>query len=168
MPASAGTDARTAVISAAEGIPLYARELASAGAGVMPASITDAVLARAAGVTTQARAVIDQVSVADGGMSHELLAATVTLSEARLLAAAREAVDSGLLASSGDGYSFTHALIRQVIYAQLLPGERRRLHRRFAGVLAGWPGSDPGLLARHWQLAGLPRSRGRRRCGGRT
>jgi DNA-binding CsgD family transcriptional regulator len=156
MPASASADARTAVISAAEGIPLYARELASAGAGVMPASITDAVLARAAGVTTQARAVIDQVSVADGGMSHELLAATVTLSEARLLAAAREAVDSGLLASSGDGYSFTHALIRQVVYAQLLPGERRRLHRRFAGVLAGWPGSDPGLLARHWQLAGCP------------
>ena len=156
MPATASADARAAVISAAEGIPLYARELASAGAGVLPASITDAVLARAAGVTTATRAVIDQVSVADGGMSHELLAATVALSEERLLAAAREAVDSGLLASSGDGYSFTHALIRQVIYAQLLPGERRRLHRRFAGVLADWPGSDPGLLARHWHLAACP------------
>ena len=156
MPATASADARAAVISAAEGIPLYARELASAGAGVLPASITDAVLARAAGVTTVTRAVIDQVSVADGGMSHDLLAATAALSEARLLAAAREAVDSGLLASSGDGYSFTHALIRQVIYAQLLPGERRRLHRRFAEVLADWPGSDPGLLARHWQLAACP------------
>ena len=69
MPAEASADARAAVISASEGNPLYARELASAGPGLMPASITDAVLAKAAGVTPQARAVIDQVSVADGGMS---------------------------------------------------------------------------------------------------
>ena len=156
MPADASEDAKAAVISAAEGIPLYARELATASPAVVPASITDAVLAKAAGVPAQARAVIDQVSVADGGMSHGLLAATVTLPEARLLAAARAAVDSGLLASDGDGYAFTHTLVRQVIYAQILPGERRRLHRRLAAALADQPGSDPGLLARHWHLAGSP------------
>ena len=122
----------------------------------MPASITDAVLAKAAGLPDEARAVIDQLCVADGGMSHELLAATVTLTEARLLAAARAAVDSGLVAAAGDGYSFTHTLVRQVIYAQLLPGERHRAHRRLAAALADRPGSDPGLLARHWQLAGSP------------
>jgi DNA-binding CsgD family transcriptional regulator len=152
MPA--GPDARAAVISAAEGNPLYARELASAGPGRMPASITDAVLARADAVDPPTRALIDQVSVADGGMSHELLAATVTLPEADMLAAARAAVESGLLTSDGEGYTFGHALIRQVIYTQILPGERRLLHRRLAEALAGWPGSDPGLLARHWHLAG--------------
>ncbi len=156
MPADASADAKAAVITAAEGNPLYARELASAGRAMVPASITDAVLAKAAGVTAQARALIEQVSVADGGMSHELLAATSTLSEARLLAAARAAVASGLIASSGDGYCFTHTLIRQVIYAQIIPGERRRLHRRLAGLLADRPGSEPGLLARHWHLAGCP------------
>ena len=156
MPADASADAKAAVITAAEGNPLYARELASAGRATVPASITDAVLAKAAGVTAQARALIEQVSVADGGMSHELLAATSTLSEARLLAAARAAVASGLIASSGDGYCFTHTLIRQVIYAQIIPGERRRLHRRLAGLLADRPGSEPGLLARHWHLAGCP------------
>ena len=154
MPADAGQDARAAVISAAEGIPLYARELATVGPGQVPASITDAVLAKAAGLPDEPRAVIDQLCVADGGMSHDLLAATVTLTEARLLAAARAAVGSGLVATTGDGYSFTHTLVRQVIYAQLLPGERRRAHRRLATALADRPGSDPGLLARHWQLAG--------------
>ena len=168
MPADAGAEATARVISAAEGNPLYARELASAGPVLMPASIADAVLAKAVGVPAQARAVIDQVSVADGGLSHELLAATVPLSETRLLAAARAAVDSGLLVPDGDGYSFTHTLIRQVIYAQILPGERRRLHRRLAEVLAGRPGSDPGLLAQHWHLAGLPGSRGRPRSPGGT
>ena len=60
------------------------------------------------------------------------LAAAVRLPERRLLAAAREAVGTGLLAATADGYAFTHTLIRQVIYAELLPGERRRLHRRLA------------------------------------
>ncbi len=154
LPRGTGTESRAAVITAAEGNPLYARELASAGPGRLPASITDAVLAKADGVTAQTRALVDQVSVADGGMSHELLAATVTLPEDDMLPAVRAAVDAGLLVSDGDGYAFGHALIRQVIYAQILPGERRLLHRRLAEALADRPGSDPGLLARHWHLAG--------------
>jgi len=156
MPAGASPESRAAVISAAEGNPLYARELANAGPGGMPASITDAVLARAADLTPEVRALIDQVSVADGGTSHDLLAATLALPEARMLAAARAAVDSGLLVSDGEGYTFGHALIRQVIYAQVLPGERRRLHRRLAEAFADRPGADPGLLARYWHLAGCP------------
>ena len=87
------------------------------------------------------RLLFDQVSVADGGMSHELLAVTVKLSDARLLAAVRAAVESGLLASTGDGYSFAHALIRQVVYAQILPSKRALLHRRLAEVLADRPDS---------------------------
>ena len=156
MTAEASADARTAVITAAEGNPLYARELASAGSGLMPASITDAVLAKAADLTPAARELIDQVSVADGGMSHDLLTATVTLPEDHMLGAIRAAVDSGLLVMDGEGYAFGHTLIRQVIYGQILPGERRRLHRRLAAALAERPGSDPGLLARHWHLAGSP------------
>jgi len=156
MPAGAGPDQVAAVVAAADGNPLYARELAYADPGAAPASITDAVLARAAALAAPARAVVDQVSVADGGMSHDLLAATVRLPEKRLLAAARAAVESGLLSAAGDGYSFPHALIRQIIYAQILPGERQHLHRGLAEALAGRPGSDPGLLARHWQRGGSP------------
>jgi class 3 adenylate cyclase/tetratricopeptide (TPR) repeat protein len=156
MPAGADPDQVAAVVAAAEGNPLYARELANTDPGGSPASIADAVLAKASALTAQARAVVDQVSVADGGVSHELLAATVQLSEADLLGAARAAVDSGLLASNGDRYSFTHALIRQVIYTQLLPGDRSLLHRHLAEALAGRPDSDSGLLARHWYLAGAP------------
>jgi DNA-binding CsgD family transcriptional regulator len=154
LPRGTSAESRAAVITAAEGNPLYARELASAGPGRMPASITDAVLAKAAGLTPEARTLIDQVSVADGGMSHDLLAATVALPEASMLPAVRAAVDAGLLVSDGDGYAFGHALVRQVVYAGILPGERRFLHRRLAEALAGRPGANPGLLARHWHLAG--------------
>jgi class 3 adenylate cyclase len=82
LPADAASaDRVAAVVGAADGNPLYAGELAQAGPGALPASITDAVLAKAAGLTTQARTVVDQVCVADGGMSHELLAAAVPLPE---------------------------------------------------------------------------------------
>jgi DNA-binding CsgD family transcriptional regulator len=154
MPADAGQDRVAAVIAAAEGNPLYAMELANAGPCGPPASIADAILARASGVSAAARGVVDQVCVADGGMSHELLAATVRLPEKSLLECTREAATAGLLAATGDRYAFPHTLIRQVLYDQLLPGERRRLHRRLAGALAADPGSDPGRLARHWHLAG--------------
>jgi DNA-binding CsgD family transcriptional regulator len=154
MPAGTGADRMAAVISAADGNPFYAMELASAGPGGPPASIADTMLARASGISPAARAVVDQVSIADGGMSHELLAATTQLPEKRLLACAREAVAAGLLTTACDAYAFPHSLIRQVLYAQLLPGERRRLHRRLAEELAADPDSDPGRLARHWHLAG--------------
>jgi class 3 adenylate cyclase len=156
MPAGASPDHMSAVVAAAHGNPLYALELAHADPGGSPVSITDAVLAKASALSAQTREVIDQVSVADGGMSHELLAATVKLSEASLFTVAQAGIDSGLLVTTGDGYAFTHALVRQVIYAQILPGKRRLLHRRTAEALAGQPGSDPGLLARHWQRAGVP------------
>jgi DNA-binding CsgD family transcriptional regulator len=156
VPEGSGPDPVAAVVRAAEGNPLYALELAGSGARVPPASITEAVLAKAAGVAPSVRAVVDQVCVADGGMSHELLAATVPLDEDELLAAAREAVSRRLLAATADGYAFPHDLIRQVFYGQLLPGERRRLHRRVADALAARPEPDPALLALHWQLADCP------------
>ena len=156
MPAGARPDQVSAVVAAADGNPLFAKELADADPGGPPASIADAVLAKASALTAQARAVVEQVSVADGGMSGELLAATVKLSGARLLTAVRAAVDSGLLAPAGDGYSFTHALIREVVYTRTLPSQRSLLHRRLAEALDGRPDSDPGLLSRHWHRAGCP------------
>jgi DNA-binding CsgD family transcriptional regulator len=154
MPAGSSADRLAAVIAAAEGNPLYARELARAGPEEPPASIAAAVLARLAELPAAARAVVEQICVADGGMSHELVAAASGLPEEGLLGSLHQAVAAGLLVPSGDSYALPHALIRQVLYRQLLPGERRRLHRRLADALAGLPGADPGRLAQHWYLAG--------------
>jgi len=156
LPADAGAERRAAVVRAADGNPLYAEELASAGQHWPTASIAGAVLARAAVLAAPARAVADQVCVADGGMSHDLLVAALAIPERRLLTATRQAVASGLLVAAGDGYAFRHALIQQVLYSELLPGERRRLHRRLAEALAAQARCDPARLAQHWNLAGCP------------
>lgn len=41
-----------------------------------------------------------------------------------------EAVASGLLREEGTGYALIHTLLRQALYEELLPGQRRRLHER--------------------------------------
>ena len=156
LPAGARADRLAEVVSAAAGNPLYAQELATAGPDGPPPSITDAVLARAAGLPEAARAVVDQVCVADGGMPHELLAATVPFGETQLLTAVRQAVGSGLLVPTGNGYAFSHELIRQTLYDHLLPGERQLLHRSLATALATRPGVSAGSLAQHWHRAGCP------------
>src|SRR5579871_1603885 len=60
MPPGARPGQVTAVVAAADGNPLFARELASADPGGPPASITDAVLAKASVLTAQARAVVSK------------------------------------------------------------------------------------------------------------
>lgn len=156
VPAGTSPDQVAAVVRAAEGNPLYALEMAATGEHRPPASIADAVLARAAGLAPQVRALVDQVCVMDGGMPHDLLAATVALPEDALLAAAREAVARRLLVPAADGYAFGHALIRRVFYNELLPGERRRLHHRLASALAARGELDQARLALHWRLADRP------------
>ena len=182
LPADAASEDRVAaMVGAADGNPLYARELAHAGPQALPASISDAVLAKTAGLTAQARAVVDQICVADGGMSHELLAAAIPLPEKRLLASARQAVASGLLVPVTDGYAFNHTLTRQVLYADLLPGQRRSPAppsrggpRRAAGLRprAAGPALAPGQLAgAGWaggRAGGAPSGRGTRLPGGRA
>jgi hypothetical protein len=61
----------------------------------------------------------------------------------------------------GDGDEFRHALLREVAYADLLPGERARLHGEVAAAVAAHPGWADGAgatvaaeLAHHWEAAG--------------
>ncbi|MDV9174337.1 AAA family ATPase, partial [Streptomyces sp. W16] len=144
-----------AVVSAAGGNPLYARELVRAAPHWPPPAIVEPVLARTSRCAASVREVIDQITVADGAMSHELLAATLHRPEDTLLVPVRNAVGLGLLVTTDDGYAIPHGLVRGILYADLLPGERRLLHRRYATALAGRKGrSEPALLAHHWHRAG--------------
>jgi DNA-binding CsgD family transcriptional regulator/tetratricopeptide (TPR) repeat protein len=75
----------------------------------------------------------------------------------------REALAHQLLVTrpAEDGYEFRHALLREVAEADLLPGERARLHASYARALTDQPeltDVEPavlaGELAVHWDAAG--------------
>ncbi|MET8855564.1 AAA family ATPase [Streptomyces sp. NPDC004579] len=133
------------IVERAEGNAFYAEELLAALPGddspvspAMPSGLADVLLIRIEQLTDTAQQVLRTAAVAGRRVEHELLRDAVQLPEDELESALREAVGHQLLVPGGDAtYSFRHALTREAVYADLLPGERVRLHSRFAGLLAG-------------------------------
>jgi DNA-binding CsgD family transcriptional regulator len=147
------------------GNAFLAEELVAAGErGVLvPATVQSLVLARIAGLTEPARNLLQLAAVAGVRVGHGLLAAAGDLGDDVVLAAARELAENHLLVAdrSGDGYTFRHALTREAVYDDLLPGERQRHHRAVARALTdepalgrptGWAVTE--AVAEHWFAAG--------------
>ena len=151
-----------------EGNAFFAEELlavAHHGDGRnLPPSLENVLLSRLQVLPEDTQATLRIVAAACGRMEPELLAAVSELPEVDLLAALRAAVAHQVLVPdpSTETYAFRHALTQEALYAELLPGERTRLHAAFARVLtqrpdlAGANGLAPALLAHHWGRAHDP------------
>ncbi|MGX5654940.1 ATP-binding protein, partial [Geodermatophilus nigrescens] len=151
---AAGVDDRTVddVVARAEGNAFYAEELLAAGlAGeTLPWALTDVLLARVEQLSPAAQQVLRGVAVAGRRVRHELLSAVGGPSDGDLERALAEAVHSHLLVVDPDGaYRFRHALLREAVLADLLPGERVRLHAAVAAHLAAVPGAGTAAERAH-------------------
>ncbi|MEU5182532.1 AAA family ATPase [Streptomyces longwoodensis] len=129
------------IVERAEGNAFYAEELVAAtgseGGGV-PSGLADVLLIRVEQLSDTAQQVLRTAAVAGRRVEHDLLREAVGLPDDALESALREAVGHQLLvAGERDTYSFRHALAREAVYGDLLPGERARLHGAFARLLAG-------------------------------
>jgi DNA-binding CsgD family transcriptional regulator len=138
------------VISRAEGNAYYAEELLAAAGGpgspaggaALPAGLADLLLARVERLPASAQRVLRAAAVAGRHVDDELVLRAGGLTVAEYEEAIRAAVAQQLLvpdpscADSGQGLAFRHALLREAIYADLLPGERTRLHGQLAELLA--------------------------------
>ncbi|MGH3403497.1 MAG: ATP-binding protein, partial [Streptosporangiaceae bacterium] len=131
------------------------------GAGDLPPSLRDVLLSRVDALSEDAQRLLRVVSVAGRTVSDELLAAVAGTAEAELYAALREAIGNHLLliGPGGRGYAFRHALTRDAVYEDVLPGERVRLHAAYAEALTRDPrladdeAALPAALAYHWYAA---------------
>ena len=84
-----------------------------------------------------AQQVLRAAAVAGRRADDELVQAASGLVSAEYEAAVREAVTQQLLVPDGtEGYVFRHALLREAVYGDLLPGERTRLHGTMSALLA--------------------------------
>ena len=80
----------------------------------------------------------------------------VTQSDEETLDATIERAEAVHLVSawaSGEGFRFTHALIREALYEGVSATRRRRLHRQIGEVLAASPSPSPDAVAYHFQQA---------------
>ncbi|WP_129311294.1 helix-turn-helix transcriptional regulator [Streptomyces sp. L2] len=141
------------IVERAEGNAFYAEELvAAAGAdsGGLPSGLADVLLIRVEQLPDTAQRVLRTAAVAGRRVGHDLLRDAAGLPEDALESALREAVGRQLLVpGAGDTYSFRHALIREAVYADLLPGERSRLHGAYARLLTARGGEETAAERAH-------------------
>jgi len=140
------------IVTRAEGNPYYGEELLAAGTdqtgmgrpgSVLPTGLAALLLARFEQVSATAQQVLRAGAVAGRHAEEDIIRGASGLSSDEFEQGIREAVAHQLLVPDGtQGYTFRHALIREAIYGDLLPGERTRLHARFAELLA-----DPERIA---------------------
>jgi DNA-binding CsgD family transcriptional regulator/tetratricopeptide (TPR) repeat protein len=155
-----------AVFARSEGNPFFTEELLGAiraGSGALPPTLRDLLRGRVQALPELARQVLGVVAVAGRRVPHRLLAAVADLDDQPLVQALRAAVADQLLVTrpDQDGYQLRHALLTEVIEADLVPGERARLHAAYARALTEQPelaDAVPAVAAAevavHWDAAG--------------
>src|ERR1700761_1948685 len=149
-----------AIYERAQGNPLFTEELLAGGGecDAAPDTLADLLLQAVRRLPEDAQEVLRVASAGSGVTSDALLAQVTGHDASKLTAAIRPAVAANVLVTSGDGYSFRHALIQEAVHADLLPGEHAAVHTRFARAID----TDPALVpagradiekAHHWYSA---------------
>ena len=132
------------IVARAEGNAYYAEELLAAFVDgdpaerrSLPAGLAALLLSRVEQLSDAAQRVLRAAAVAGRRADDELVRAASGLAADEYEAAVREAVTHQLLVpDSTEGYVFRHALLREAVYGDLLPGERTRLHATMSSLLA--------------------------------
>ncbi|HEX4491394.1 MAG TPA: AAA family ATPase [Acidimicrobiia bacterium] len=148
-----------------EGNPFFTEEIVAAtgecayDCRALPDTLRDLLLARVDELPASTRDILRTAAVIGRRFPHTLLAAVCERDEG-MLDDLRIAVEHQVLVTESDHYSFRHALVQEAVYDDLLPGERTRLHARFAELLVESPelfdGGDAervSEVACHWYAA---------------
>jgi DNA-binding CsgD family transcriptional regulator len=147
-----------------EGNPLYTEELLAAGLdgrGAAPQSLRDAFMLRIERLSADAQAAA-RVIAAGRALDEPMIAEVSGIDPEALHVALREAVaEQVLVACEAPRLGFRHALLREAMYDDLLPGERSELHLALARAFEDRADyeNDHGVelasaIARHYATAG--------------
>jgi DNA-binding CsgD family transcriptional regulator/tetratricopeptide (TPR) repeat protein len=146
-----GVDAE-ALYGKTGGNAFFVVEALAAGAGGIPDTVRDAVLARAARLGPAGRAVLEAVAVVPPHAELRLLEALVDEPAAGL----DECLASGMLGFEAGAVSFRHELARLAVEESVAPHRQLELHRKALAALAEPPAGAPDLArcAHHADAAG--------------
>ncbi|MEV6609347.1 AAA family ATPase [Kutzneria sp. NPDC051319] len=130
------------IATRSQGNAFFCEELIAAYGTAVPTGLSDLLLSRVERLGRDAQRVVRAASGAGGEVEHSVLQAVAELDD--LDEALREAVQHNVLVTAERGYAFRHALLREAVYEDLLPGERFQLHAKYARVV-----TSPASLAYH-------------------
>jgi ATP/maltotriose-dependent transcriptional regulator MalT len=144
-----------------EGNPLFVEALLGRDGkinGELPESLRDLILGSVQRLPEETQEMLRVASAGGDRVEHALLSAVSGLDDTGLSRVLRPAVAANVLVVDGDAYGFRHALMREAVHGDLLPGEHTRTHTRFAEALETDstlvpPGRAAAELAHHWYSA---------------
>ncbi|MGE5617476.1 MAG: helix-turn-helix transcriptional regulator [Candidatus Woesearchaeota archaeon] len=147
-----------------EGNPLFIEELLAAGLdgrGAAPDSLRDAFMLRIERLSPEAQRAARTIAVGRR-LSERVISEVSGLESTVLQPALREALAEHVLSTDEEGrFRFRHALLREVLYDDLLPGERGELHLALARTLEARVGGgqeqeaeQTAAVAGHYAAAG--------------
>lgn len=149
------------IVARSEGVPFYVEELVAnetVGRAGPPAEVGQLLRQRTSGLPAPATAVLRAVAVAGTSVDEPMLRAATGLAAAELRAACRELRQVGLLVvdQHSGGYRLRHALLREAVERDVLPGEAAELHAAYARLLDQRVGDPAAAMAaaEHWWQAG--------------
>ena len=148
------------IYTRSQGNPFFAEELlaarATADGSRLPASLCDALLMRCQRLPSDALRVVRVLAILGRSAQHDELGSIASIEEPQLSTALRAALAAHVIARRirDDSFEFRHALVREAVCVDLLPGERTALHRSTAVTLAATGVGTPAELALHWDLGG--------------
>ncbi|MDQ1744630.1 MAG: hypothetical protein QOE23_2969, partial [Pseudonocardiales bacterium] len=128
-----------------DGNAFYVSEVLATGEQSLPATVRDAVLARASRLSAGARQVLAAAAVLGQRAELEVLVAV----SGQPAAAVDECVRRGMLVGSGQAWAFRHELARLAIEQTLTPAALTGLHAAALEVLRVRDGGDDRRLAHH-------------------
>ncbi len=148
------------VLTRSEGNPLFVEELLAAGGDGVPEHLNDLLLARIDALSLPTRGLLRLASVDGSRIDPDVLRNAARLDLAEFETCLREGLDANVLTSSNGHLDFRHGLLREAVYADLLPGERTRAHAEVAtavqarvDVAYATDTASLGRLAFHWHAA---------------
>jgi DNA-binding CsgD family transcriptional regulator/tetratricopeptide (TPR) repeat protein len=149
IAATSGLDA-TELFKLTGGNPFYITEVLQAGMREVPAAARDAVLARAARLGTQARALLDIAALLGTRVEPELIETAVPGSASLV----DEILASGLLTEDGSRLRFRHEIARLTVEQAIRAHRRAPAHRTILDALGALGCADDARLAYHAEGAG--------------
>jgi DNA-binding CsgD family transcriptional regulator len=151
------------LLARTQGNPFFVEELLAAlpSGERLPARLSDVILGRVERLAEPTVMLLRQATVLADDLDDGMLAEITGRPLEETTAAMRDALAHQFLVIEGRRCRFRHALVREALYEDLLPGERERLHRAAARAMEAslWAQRLPehtrwATLAYHWDAAG--------------
>jgi len=153
------------IVERADGLPLFAEQLAAAMAGApsgdVPVTLQASLMAQLDQLGPDIRVLLQRAAALGRIFDDELLEELLP-DEANVGRSLERIVDAGILTTGERQHKFRHALLQEAAHESMLRSERRAVHGRIASVLQERRRSlvdrQPGLMAYHLQEARDPRA----------